>query len=218
MRSRWRKLLAEGISQKISPPLVSKPQIPALARGLCWMCKKRSGVADEKKGKKTVGCHTNEMQILCVWFLCHELKQKKGKRWNMERNKHHRGWPGLLFHLANWGSAPLQPSHYPGIQSKGKENQAFPSSLQSLSLTLSVLYFSSLFLFLIVSLWFVPSTVCSPEGIVKTAPIHSQAPKRPHDAAYGVYFSLFEVRIKSTVAASLDWERFSSAPLWKSSR
>ena len=86
-----------GFLRKISPPLVSKPQIPALARGLCWMCKKRSGVADEKKGKKTVGCHTNEMQILCVWFLCHELKQKKGKRWNMGRNKHHRAGRASCF-------------------------------------------------------------------------------------------------------------------------
>lgn len=32
MKPQRRELLAEGISQKISPPLVSKPQIQALAR------------------------------------------------------------------------------------------------------------------------------------------------------------------------------------------
>lgn len=77
-------------------------------------------VADEKKGRKTVQWATIQMKCrFCMYDLCVcvlQLKKKKGKdeKW---REINITGLAGLLFHLANWDSAPLQPSHYPGIQS-----------------------------------------------------------------------------------------------------
>lgn len=84
MRSQWRKLLAEGISQKISPPLVSKPQILSLARGLCWMCKKKIGGSRWEKGRKQWAAIEIKC-TLCIWFLCHKWKKKKEKMKNGEK-------------------------------------------------------------------------------------------------------------------------------------
>lgn len=58
--------------------------------------------------------------------------------------------------------------------------------------------------FLFVPLRFVPSAVCSPEGIFKAVLIHLQAPERRHRAALRDSFSLFGVRILFTVGVSLD--------------
>lgn len=51
-RSAIWELLAEEISQKISPPLVRKPQNWALAKRLCWMCRKNEGIEDQRTGGK----------------------------------------------------------------------------------------------------------------------------------------------------------------------
>lgn len=88
MKPQRRELLAEGISQKISPPLVSKPQIQALAREVFAECAKKM-VADEKKGRKTVQWATIQMKCrFCMYDLCVcvlQLKKKKEKMKNGEK-------------------------------------------------------------------------------------------------------------------------------------
>lgn len=77
-------------------------------------------------------------------------------------------------------------------------------SSPSLSLAFSRPFCFSLSPLLFVPLRFVPSAVCSPEGIFKAVLIHLQAPERRHRAALRDSFSLFGVRILFTVGVSLD--------------
>lgn len=58
--------------------------------------------------------------------------------------------------------------------------------------------------FLFVPLWFVPPTVCYPEGVFKAVLIHLQAPARPHRAALRDSFGLFGVKVNFTVGVNLD--------------
>lgn len=153
------------------------------------------------------------MQILYVWFLCQ--KWKKGKRWKMERNKHHRaGWASCFI----W-RIEAQYHYSPVItqESRVREKKTRPflplfflSFTQFLSLSTS--YISLPFLSL--------SSYSSHSLYLSSVPwghflIHLQAPKRPQHAAQRDCFSLFGVKNKSAVGVSLDSKRFLSAPLWK---
>lgn len=75
MRPQWRKLLAEGISQKISPSLVSKPQIPASAKGLCWICKMR------KMEENIELPHKLNADCVCMIFMSQVEKKGKDEKW-----------------------------------------------------------------------------------------------------------------------------------------
>lgn len=202
MRLQWRKLLAEGISQKISTPLVSKPQIPALAWELCWMCKKKKqGVEDEKREENSGLPYKLNADCAYMIFMS---QMEKGKRWKIERNKHLRvGWASCFI----W---PIEAQHHysPVIIQESrvweKKTRPFlplflPSSLSlKISHPLCPTLHLSYFLFLIVSfhcpciclsLVCPPPSSVSPQGIFKSVAIHLQAPRTPK-CCIEDYFSL----------------------------
>lgn len=206
MKPQRRELLAEGISQKISPPLVCKPQIQALAREVFAERAKKDG-SGWKKGEEnsTVGYNSNEMQILYVWFVCVcvTIEEKKRKRWKMERNKHH--WAGRP--LVSFGELRLSTitaqslSRNPEL-GKRKPGLSFPLFLQVLITFTQLLLPSSLctsfcsFLFLVVLLclvtspWFVMCIIYS----LDSAWTHLEALKAAQHCCINVFFvSLFGV-------------------------
>lgn len=200
MKPQRRELLAEGISQKISPPLVCKPQIQALAREVFAERAKKDG-SGWKKGEEnsTVGYNSNEMQILYVWFVCVcvTIEEKKRKRWKMERNKHH--WAGRP--LVSFGELRLSTitaqslSRNPEL-GKRKPGLSFPLFLQVLITFTQPLLPSSLctsfcsFLFLVVLLclvtspWFVMCIIYS----LDSAWTHLEALKAAQHCCINVFF------------------------------
>lgn len=200
MKPQRRELLAEGISQKISPPLVCKPQIQALAQEVFAERAKKDG-SGWKKGEEnsTVGYNSNEMQILYVWFVCVcvTIEEKKRKRWKMERNKHH--WAGRP--LVSFGELRLSTitaqslSRNPEL-GKRKPGLSFPLFLQVLITFTQPLLPSSLctsfcsFLFLVVLLclvtspWFVMCIIYS----LDSAWTHLEALKAAQHCCINVFF------------------------------
>lgn len=200
MKPQRRELLAEGISQKISPPLVCKPQIQALAREVFAERAKKDG-SGWKKGEEnsTVGYNSNEMQILYVWFVCVcvTIEEKKRKRWKMKRNKHH--WAGRP--LVSFGELRLSTitaqslSRNPEL-GKRKPGLSFPLFLQVLITFTQPLLPSSLctsfcsFLFLVVLLclvtspWFVMCIIYS----LDSAWTHLEALKAAQHCCINVFF------------------------------
>ncbi len=189
MRPRRRKLLAEGISQKTSPPLVSKPQILALARRLCWMCKKKLGVADEKKGRKQWAAIQIKCRFcICDFYVTNEKKKGKDEKW---REINIIGLAGPLVSFGELRLSTITAQSLPRNPELGKSKPGLSflffflsSSLShSFSHPLHLICLPALFLFLIVSFPCRLSTVCSPKGIFKAVVIQLQAPKRPQHAA-----------------------------------
>lgn len=103
--------------------LVSKPQISALARGLCWMRKKQSGVADE--GRKQWAAVQMKHRFLTHDFF--NVTNEKRQRWKMERNKHHQtDWAScLIWQFEGWYHNRPVITQESSVSKK--ENQPFPS-------------------------------------------------------------------------------------------
>lgn len=220
MRPQTRKFLAKGISQKISPPLVSKPQISALARWLCWMCKKKErkgvgGLEDEKEWRKQWAA----MQIkcrFCVYDFYVTNERRKDEKWR-EINIIGLARPlvsfgGLELSTITARSLPWNPES--GKRKPGLSFLFFPS-LHPLSPShcLHPIPLSLLSGFLIVSFpcpfahsfLFVLSIMCSPLGNLKVILIHLLALKGPPHSAEWDYLSVFEGwNKKSTAAVRLD--------------
>lgn len=111
-----------------------------------------------KKWKETVGCHTNEMQILYIWFLCHKWK-KKDEKWR-EINIITLAGPRVSFGELRLSTITAQSLPRNPELTKRKPGLSFLFfSSPSQSLTFSH-PFPLLFLFLIVSCPFCPSLVC----------------------------------------------------------
>lgn len=140
-----------------------------------------------EKGKKTVGCHTNETQILYIWLLCHKWKKGKDEKWR-EINITELAGPLVSFGELRLSTITAQSLPRNPELAKRKTRLFLPlflfaftfphflSPATNPSLCFSVSH--CLFSFLSLSGLF--STVCSLEGIFKAVLIQLQAPASPH--------------------------------------
>lgn len=160
-----------------------------------------------EKGKKTVGCHTNETQILYIWFLCHKWKKGKDEKWR-EINITELAGPLVSFGELRLSTITAQSLPRNPELAKRKTRLFLPLFLFAFNFphfllpatNLSLCFSGSHCLFSFLSLSGLFPTVCSPEGIFKAVLIHLQAPARPH-----LYWGTLSVSLGSEWILPLLW-------------